>query len=311
MRIARAGTGVFLLSIIVLGCGLFLPTSNVCFDKHIVPLVKRDCAACHDGGEYGIRLEGRSSDHSELVRYISRFDPDGSSLLKWVRGQGEHPVIWQEKSREFKTMKAWIGEGAFKECFDHGLYGECRNDRDCPDVTCICNDQSVKANHICLKNEATDKGTCLIAKRCEEPAFGICNSGDTDTDTDTDMDTDTDTDTDTDMDIDTDTDTDTDADTDTDTDTGPKISFSNQIVPMIGADCSMCHYGGRFGVNLRGKPVDYDEVMRYVDVNDPEADGGFLWWASGAGGNHEVSWYKGGSKYNLFLEWVEQGARDN
>jgi len=89
-----------------------------------------------------------------------------------------------------------------------------------------------------------------------------------------------------------------------------EISFSLEIVPSIKSDCRSCHFAGQDGIKLTGSIKDYTEIMRYVQPNDPEGMYGFLWWASG-GEQHPVSWPQGNDKYNLFLEWVEQGAKNN
>ncbi|MBN2797644.1 MAG: hypothetical protein JXX28_00705 [Deltaproteobacteria bacterium] len=92
--------------------------------------------------------------------------------------------------------------------------------------------------------------------------------------------------------------------------TDARLSFSADIVPSLRADCASCHGGGQHGVRLAGSTSDYAEVMRYVDVNAPEEDDSFLWWAAG-GGRHPISWPPSGAGYSTFLLWVEQGAQNN
>ena len=88
------------------------------------------------------------------------------------------------------------------------------------------------------------------------------------------------------------------------------MSFAEDIVPSIRSDCAPCHRTGGWGVKLDGTVEDYPRVMVYVDVDDPEAMNGFLWWAAG-GGMHPISWREGGTDYQRFLNWVLQGAENN
>jgi hypothetical protein len=69
----------------LLSCDSY-PSQNVCYDEHIVPLVKEDCATCHGNGEYHVRLEGLTDDYDELVGYVSPFDSQRSILLDWAAG---------------------------------------------------------------------------------------------------------------------------------------------------------------------------------------------------------------------------------
>lgn len=98
------------------------------------------------------------------------------------------------------------------------------------------------------------------------------------------------------------------------------VSFSTDIVPMIFTDCRNCHRFcnwtndcGQRCCNLIGTVADYQDVMDFVDVNNPEAVHGFLWWADGGGCGyiHPVSWHSTGWQYQLFLRWVLEGAAEN
>ena len=75
-------------------------------------------------------------------------------------------------------------------------------------------------------------------------------------------------------------------------------------------DCASCHKTGSPKPKIVGDETDYKIVMKYVDKDKPEEEDGYLWWACGGPGNHEL-WKKGGTAYNLFLKWVEQGALEN
>lgn len=280
-----AAAGALLLS-----CDLDLPVANVCFDEHVVPLVKEDCATCHGNGEYRVRLQGLDSDYAEIMRYVTPYEPDRSVLLTWTAGDvGEHPPIWAPGSDRTATTAAWISEGAGQACYDHGRFGECRFDNDCAEVSCFCPDRTAASGRRCLVDPDTARGTCAKRDNCTEPDFGLCESVEPDGDADGDVDAD--------------------GDADGDVDDGI-VSFADDIVPLLRWDCASCHYSAGWGVRIRGDVDDYDEVMRYVDLGDPEGEGSFLWWAAG-GRRHPVSWRRGGEQYDIFLEWVLQGAENN
>ena len=281
------------LAALTLSCDLAVPTSNVCYGEHVVPLIKDDCAICHGNGEYRVQLQGLSGDYDELLSYVTPFDPDRSVLITWASGEvGEHPPIWLTESERSETIKAWIAEGASRECFDHDASGECRRDSDCAPITCLCRNGEEVAGRHCAMDPETAHGTCMRFTNCEDPSFGLCESS---------------VDGDADADVDGDGDGDGDADGDVEEEDDGIVSFEQDIVPMLRWDCASCHYNGGWHVRLRGDVSDYDEVMRYVDLDDPEGEGSFLWWAAG-GRRHPISWYRGGDDYNLFLEWVLQGA---
>ncbi len=54
-----------------------LPQENVSFRRHVVPLLKRDCAACHEGGQYRVRIRGEPSDYPHIRHYL--LIPDAGS----------------------------------------------------------------------------------------------------------------------------------------------------------------------------------------------------------------------------------------
>lgn len=92
-----------------------------------------------------------------------------------------------------------------------------------------------------------------------------------------------------------------------DTRDGMTVSFSSQIVLLMRTDCRSCHYAWQHGITLRGDTVDYSEVMRYVDISNPEATYSFLWWASGGGG-HPNKWVKGDTKIQSVFEVDKRGG---
>ena len=235
----------------VLSCDQSLPTENVCFSETVVPLIRRDCAACHTNGEYAVRLQGSTDDYDDMSQYIIGNDPNISPLLLWAAGLDEHPPIWSADSREHATVAAWISEGA----------------------------------------RAT----------CGEPA-------DADADADADIE-DADID---EEDADNDSDVEADVEVDADIDEGPDlVSFADDISPRHRMSCRPCHYGGLTPPEINGDSGDYPLVITYVDKSDPEGVGGWLWHVSGGNPAHPISWPPGSPAYNLFLDWVLQGAEDN
>ncbi len=157
-------------------CVIDLPTpsSDVCFEEHVAPLVRRDCALCHASGEYLVRLGGTADDYLELERYI--YDParDESPLLAWAAGFKEHPAIWTEKSEEYGTMAAWIDEGALRLCLDVEQEGECFVDEDCPMLPCTCPDGSALDRAACQIDEDTQLGYCAVMDDCPQIAVEEC-----------------------------------------------------------------------------------------------------------------------------------------
>lgn len=91
---------------------------------------------------------------------------------------------------------------------------------------------------------------------------------------------------------------------------GGRVSFRTHIAPRIYRDCCRCHFKVHNKITLMGTVDDYPSVMDYVDTQDPEAEYGLLWYASGGGG-HPVVWHRESVPYQLFLTWVEQGAEKN
>ncbi len=288
---------------------------NACFEKNVLPLLERDCALCHYHGEYGIKLRGDPADYQELMRYSLPYDSAGSPLMQWASGAFMHPVLWPEGGSEYLTVSSWIDGGMKRDCFDMTFFGDCRFNSDCLSVTCFCPDSSSSTGQVCYRDPATHKGVCARSDNCTESKFGFCKFDKSDgglEDGDWDMaDGDGESRHDELNDGGVEDGYDATSDTGPDADDGvPMVSFSSEIVPMIGSDCRRCHYAGQYGVKLMGSASDYPEIMRYVDVNDAEGYHSFLWWASG-GARHPVSWPKGGHQYNLFLKWVQQGAIKN
>lgn len=215
-----------MLLLMLFACGKPLPTKNVDFSEHIVPLVRQDCSSCHYHGEYGITLKGKESDYEQIILFVNTDSPDASPFLAYPStGLNNHPNDWPKGTPKYKTVKAWIEEGALLN-----------------------------------PSDTNTKET-----------------GDTDT-----------------------------------SETGEvhPISFENDICPELYRDCKSCHGNGQYGVKLQGTPNDYSEVMRYVDIENPEEQESFLWWASG-GGMHPNSWPKTSNDYKMFLQWVNEGAENN
>ncbi|MCX7958919.1 MAG: hypothetical protein N3B13_07720 [Deltaproteobacteria bacterium] len=330
------------LMVFIYNCNGNLPDinyQNPCFEKDIVPLLKRDCASCHENGEYKFRITGSVNDYNTVVAYCNVDEPGKSLFLEYATGHKKHPRIWKEGTREYWAFYNWVANGAKEKCLDESI-GECRGDEDCSEIACVCPDLEVVNVSRCYIDR-DGKGTCAKDNNCTEPDFGICKFIDKDAGfsditndvsgrdimadygdetvsdlsdisyadyvTDTTGETDvTDTGYDSGYDIGV-----NDSGYDTGYDTGDtNVSFASQIVPMIKTDCRSCHYAGQYGVKLTGTTADYPEVMRYVDINNPEDVSGFLWWAAG-GNNHPIKWPKGGTKYNLFLKWVNEGANNN
>ena len=337
------------MAVVVLQCSdefLNIDYQNPCFEKDIVPLVKRDCARCHENGEYRFKVTGSKSDYETLYSYSDSNKPEDSLIFVYATGKKKHPKIWDENSREYLAMYNWIANGAKESCIDSNL-GECQSDGDCAEIACLCPDLSVVTVSKCYIDD-NGAGICANDNNCTEPVFGICPNISEDAGTDDISDTSYVVDTGSDSGIkdteydsgikdtgydsgikdtgydagfdasydsgikDTGYDTGYDMGYDAGVDTGggSTVSFSKQIVPLIKADCRSCHYAGQHGVMLTGTTSDYSEVMRYVDKNNPEGAYGFLWWAAGGNG-HPNKWPKGGTKYNLFLKWVQEGAQNN
>jgi hypothetical protein len=307
------------MAVVVLQCSdefLNIDYQNPCFEKDIVPLVKRDCASCHENGEYRFKVTGSKSDYETLYSYSDSNKPEDSLILVYATGKKKHPKIWDENSREYLAMYNWIANGAKESCIDSNL-GECQSDGDCAEIACLCPDLSVVTVSKCYIDE-NGAGICANDNNCAEPIFGICPNISEDAGTSDITDTfyveDTGSDSGLkDIGYDAGYDSgirDTGYDAGVDTGGGSTVSFSKQIVPLIKADCRSCHYAGQYGVMLTGTTSDYSEVMRYVDKNNPEGAYGFLWWAAGGNG-HPNKWPKGGTKYNLFLKWVQEGAQNN
>ncbi len=322
-----------------------------CFEKDIQPLVKRDCSSCHENGEYNFRLTGSISDYNTIVAYCDTNEPGNSLFLLYATGHKKHPRIWREGSKEYTAFYNWVSNGARLNCLDENLgecqsdeecseiacvcpdlsvvtvskcfideegKGLCANDNNCTESFFgICSGTVEDAGEI------TDATSDVLSSDISTQDYGPDTSADiaiVDSVTDAGYDygiTDTGFDYGTndtgydsgirDIGVDTGYDSGFDAGADTG---GTTVSFSKQIVPLIKSDCSSCHYAGQYGVKLTGTTADYPEVMRYVDINDPEASYGFLWWAAG-GANHPIKWPKGSTKYNLFLKWVKEGAKNN
>jgi cytochrome c5 len=301
--------------------------SQVCFEDHVVPILKRDCSACHENGEYGIRLRGEAADFEAIYpTWVSVEVPAESLLLKVaalgraIPGAGnDHPVIWPADSEEYATVLAWVREGALLRA-NCGDWGQCETADDCNPVdTCFCPDGSFPSGRVCAIEPATGEGTCAQATTCTEPRFGLCAvPPDTDIHEPEDVSIPDEAGSTELADV---------AALDLPAEAVPEaieetkvelevaaevvenqVSFSGQITPLHKKDCSSCHFAGQYKVKITGTVQDYDTVMKYVSVGSPETS---AWnWASGKGA-HPAIWPKSRSKFELFVTWIEQGAKNN
>ncbi len=88
------------------------------------------------------------------------------------------------------------------------------------------------------------------------------------------------------------------------------VSFSKDILPLIKKTCTKCHERRPLGIKLTGTGSDYQEILRYVSVDNPEGEKSLLWWASG-NGDHLKLWSKDSAQYDLVLRWIQKGAENN
>jgi len=93
------------------------PDQGVAFDPDVTYLVARDCSRCHSKGEYGVRLQGDTSDYSEIMRYVVPFAPETGDFLAWAAGDlGSHPNSWSRASGAHACVATWIEEGTCAVC---------------------------------------------------------------------------------------------------------------------------------------------------------------------------------------------------
>jgi hypothetical protein len=283
-----ATASLALIALAGAACHRNLPSEDVCFAEHVVPLLRDDCAACHTNGEYNVKIQGRPTDYDVLRIWVNPLYPD-VGLIPLLLGDVEskdHPPVWKSGSRELQTLRAWIAEGAREGCgapdgdadadVDADADADADSDAD-PDVE-IEPDAEQEAEPFC------GDGTCNgreDVERCPEDCPALCGD-----------------------------DLCTHDETVESCEADCLISFSEDIVPNIRYDCAPCHSMGQWNIELDGTVDDYPRVMAYVDVDNPEAVNGFLWWAAG-GGVHPLSWREGGRDYVTFLNWVLQGAENN
>jgi hypothetical protein len=267
------------LFVLLLGCGLELPEKDVSYSDHIVPLVKRDCAFCHENGEYNAKLAGEENDYDEIWRFVDPPDYPYTALMAWAAGLDQkmldrwqtHPVLWPEGSAEHRTVSSWIAEGARRRRIEPEI-GQCRDDDDCPPVNCLCEDLSLVRGRTCRVN-AGGKGECAKDTNCSDSGFRLC---------------------------------------DTKRKRPTTVSFSQHVAPIIKSDCTSCHSKGQFRVRLVGDSSDHSVVMEHVARGNPTEFGGFASWAAGEMGySHPACWPTSSTKYNLLVEWIDQGAASN
>lgn len=271
------------------GCqvALELPDSNVCYDDHIKPLVKRDCAACHENGEWGVLLAGGDRDFPEIKRYVAPGEPDSSLFLWYAEGFNHHPYIWGKTSQEYRTFAAWISEGANWTCgvAKDDLFGGYDAPTDAPegDVTQPEMVEDAPSVDLLADLEPSDTPTDVAPD---------IHDGVPDLPPDLPPDI-----------------------PDVVPDLAPQpISFANDISPLHKTGCGSpgCH-GGWTKPKIYGSPADYPTVMKYIDLSSEAAMEASAWeWASGQGKHKNISkWGKTGSSYLLFLQWVKEGAQNN
>ena len=104
----------FLGALFLIACSpeFDLPTKDVSFNQHIVPLIKYDCTPCHWAGENKIKLQGVKGDYERIKTYLVPGDSHESKFLKYAHGFKQHPVLWQEGDDTYHTVSTWIEEGA-------------------------------------------------------------------------------------------------------------------------------------------------------------------------------------------------------
>lgn len=249
-----------------------LPEKDLDFGIHIMPLIKNDCALCHYRGEYYIALTGKDieQDYFAVTRYIDLQTPEQSMFLRWASGYKWHPVLWAKDSAAYKAVKTWIAEGA-----KMNLQQATENTADGGIIDNTAPDQNQpdhKMSEISQVDYAQPEAQDHAESEQQVPEPELIETTPPEPEE-------------------------------------PQISFTKQIVPYLRSGCARCHYGGRFNVNISGFPSDYSEVMRYVDIQRPEAYGGFLWWCADAP-SHRF-WSRNGSEYQTTLKWIQQGAKNN
>lgn len=120
------------LSVLVVGC--FDPFSygtragggavpeGVTYQVDVYPLLLSYCSTCHSAGGAAatsgfVLSSDATSDYDGVVSLVSEGDPDSSTLLQKASGQTAHAGsgVLAESSVEFKTLAAWVEQGASNE----------------------------------------------------------------------------------------------------------------------------------------------------------------------------------------------------
>ncbi|GEM_PF-4749580 len=257
-------------------------TSNVCFEGNILPLVKRDCSACHENGEWGVRLSGAPADYSALLLYTAPDQPDYSLSLWYAAGFDGHPVIWPPDSKAYAMFAAWVSEGAGQGCGAPAadIADVTVDDIDAPDDMATSDMHfgdlldsagGELGNDLAMSDSLAEIGPQdLLGDLIED--LGVQDIVDT---------------------------------------TEPKLlSFANDISPIHKSGCASCHKSPFTKPKILGDPSDYGTVMAYIDPANADAT---AWnWASGNGVHKNLyKWGKTGEHYLLFLQWVKEGANNN
>jgi hypothetical protein len=87
------------------------------------------------------------------------------------------------------------------------------------------------------------------------------------------------------------------------------VCFATDLLPLVAADCAICHENAEYGVRLRGEPRDHDALVRFVDSGD-EAALGLLDIVAG-GGDHPPVWPPDRPEHRTLAAWIAEGARSS
>ncbi len=85
---------------------------EVSFAKDIAPLLGQSCARCHAGGRFGIRLQGKASDYSEVMRFVNKKNPGAPKSFLWWCADAPRHQFWSHSSSSYQLTLKWIKQGA-------------------------------------------------------------------------------------------------------------------------------------------------------------------------------------------------------
>lgn len=92
------------------------------------------------------------------------------------------------------------------------------------------------------------------------------------------------------------------------------VGLSRDIVPYVADTCANCHLGfGETGNPQFNVPeLLADTLLDFIDVNDPDNSRVMLKAAGNHhGGRQQPLFGKGEANYQMFIEWITEGANDN